>query len=570
MTRELNKIRELIRTEVSGSVECSERRSSIVLEGMVDDWSQVIKAGKLAANRGYKGVVNKIECPKCHDESIKAPQHWDSSLDKRKVDLLIIGGGIIGCAIAREMSKWNISVLLVDKEEDLSLHASSRNDGMIHPGFAVKPGTKKAEYNVRGNRMYTKVARELDVEFKRTGLLVAFDKLRESLLYPAIWYICRKNGVKDMEYIPRAKLFQMEPYIDKSCVGAFSFPSTGVLSPYKLTVAYGENAVMNGAEVSLNTIVLSMDMEGGSIKSVTTNRGVIYPKVVVNAAGVYADKIAAMADDQFFTIHPRKGQIVILDKKKNKYANHSIARLDLSLKNSNTKGGGIIKTIDGNILIGPDALETPFREDFSTDRESIDAVLNKHLPLVPCLSKGDIITYFSGIRPSTYEEDFIIEQSEYVENLIYAAGIQSPGLASAPAIAADVENMAVKALARYMDVKPKEHWNPVRIGKPELRNMDPLERGRLIKSNPDYGVIVCRCEEISKGEIIDAINSPIPVSTLDGVKRRVRAGMGRCQGGFCTPQVINILNEQTGISPLEVTKKGRSSYLVVEETKTVS
>lgn len=568
MSKMLQKVQREMRSKVSKKFECYEWRSSIVVEGRADKWKDVVMAGKIAAGRGYKGVVNKIECSGIDLPDIKGPDFEDSHLDNKRVDLLIIGGGVIGCAIAREMSKWDISVLLVEKEEDLAMHTSSRNDGMIHPGFAAKPGTKKAHYNIRGNRLYSRVADELDIDFRRVGNIIAFGSRWYRLLYPIFMDRCRKNGVEGVEYITGKKLEKMEPNIAPDVEGGILFPSTGVLSPYKLTVAYGENAAANGVKISLNTIVKSMKKENGRIISVSTNRGTIYPKAVINAAGVYSDKIAAMADDQFFTIHPRKGQVIILDKKKGTVINHILAKFDLSLSSSETKGGGLIRTIGDNILVGPDAYEQPFREDYSTDMSNISTILNKHLPLVPRLSKGDVITYFSGIRASTYEEDFIIEKSEYIDNFIHAAGIQSPGLASAPAIAEDIEKIAVNVLSRYKDIKLKEKWFPNRKGVPDLCRMTPSKRHEYIKDRPDYGIIVCRCEEISRGEIIDAIHSPIPVTSVDGIKRRVRAGMGRCQGGFCMPLILDILNEEAHMSPLSVTKKGRSSYVVLEETKT--
>lgn len=563
----LEKIQEQIIKSISKNIYCSEKRNSIVLEGEVETYEKVIKAGKLAANRGYKGVINNIKVKGLTYPSMKLPKIKDNKLEGKKVDVLIIGGGVIGSAIARELSKWDISILLIDKEDDLAVHASSRNNGMIHPGIDPKPKTKKAYYNAKGNKLYSKVAKELDVSFERCGNIVLYDVWYGKMIYPALKLRANMNGVEGIKHLSKKETKKLEPYIYDDFIGSVFFPSTGIISPYKITIAFAENAVLNGAEVSLNTVALSMKCEDGKIIYVDTNRGRVFPKIVINAAGVYADEIAEMADDRFFTIHPRKGHILILDKKKGQFLNSVVSKPAINQTKSGTKGGGITKTIDGNILVGPDAVEQPFKEDYSTDKENIDNIIKKHFPILPLISPFDIITYFSGTRASTYEEDFIIEKSEYVKNLIHAAGIQSPGLASAPAIALDIEKMTIELLSNIMKVKPKEKWNPYRKGIPELFKMDEKERNEYIKKRPDYGIIICRCEEISQGEIIDAINSPIEATSLDAIKRRVRPGMGRCQGGFCTPLVAKLIEENTNKNMLEITKKGGESYLVVEETK---
>ncbi|WP_207651479.1 NAD(P)/FAD-dependent oxidoreductase [Caloramator quimbayensis] len=563
----IEKIQGEIINSVSKNIFCAEKRNSILLEGEVETYEEVIKAGKLATNRGYKGVINNIKVKGLTLPSRKHPKLIDNKLERKKVDVLIIGGGVIGSAIARELSKWEISILLIDKEDDLAVHASSRNNGMIHPGIDPNPKTKKAYYNVQGNKLYSKVAKELDVSFERCGNIVLYDAWYGKIISPVLKLRARLNGVEGMKYLSKRETKELEPYIYDDFIGSVIFPTTGIVSPYKMTIAFAENAVLNGAEVSLNTAALSIKCEDRKIIYVDTNRGRIFPKIVINAAGVHADEIAEMADDRFFTIHPRKGHILILDKKKGQFLNSIVSKPAINQSKSGTKGGGVTKTIDGNILVGPDAVEQPFKEDYSTNKENIDNIINKHFPILPLISPSDIITYFSGNRAATYEEDFIIEKSEYVKNLIHAAGIQSPGLASAPAIALDIEKMAVEVLSTMMEVKPKEKWNPYRKGIPELFKMSEKERNEYIKKRPDYGIIICRCEEISKGEIVDAINSPIPVNSLDAIKRRVRPGMGRCQGAFCTPSVAKIIEENANKNILEITKKGGESYLVVEETK---
>lgn len=567
MSINLKKFEKVLRKELTEDINCREWHSSIILEGFVRDWATVIKAGQMAVKLRYKGVVNKLEVRELILPKMKKPTLIDNNLNNKQTDVLIIGGGIIGSSIARELSKWNISILLIDKECDLAMHASSRNDGMVHPGFEPKPGSKKAYFNVKGNKMYTRISKELNVPFSRNGSTILFDKAIARLAYPIVKARVNKNGVEGMRYLSKGEIRQLEPNVLDNITGALHFNSTGVLSPYKMAVAYAENAVQNGAEISFNTVALSIEKQNGKINSVRTNRGTIYPKVVINAAGVFADEIAAMADDQFFSIHPRKGEIIFLDKKTGKLINGVIAMPPLTITKGNTKGGGLVKTIDGNILVGPDAYEQPYKEDYSTNKENLDKILKKQLPIIPKLKISDVITYCAGTRAATYEEDFIIEKSEYIDNLVYAAGIQSPGLASAPAIAEEIENITINVLKGNMNIAKKDAWNPNRESIPDLSYMSFEERSRLIKKRPDYGIIICRCEEISKGEIIDALSSPIPVDTVDGVKRRVRAGMGRCQGGFCLPLVMEVIAETRDQNMCTVTKKGNESKLLVEPTK---
>lgn len=567
MLKKYEKVQRLIQKEVNKEIYCREWNSSVILDGQVDSWDMVIKAGKLATKRGYKGVVNRIELKGLNIPLIKAPNVRDLSLNGKKPEVVIIGGGVIGCAIARELSKWDISILLLEKEADLAMHTSSRNDGMIHPGIEAPVGSKKSIFNVRGNELYSKITKELGVPFNRCGSTVLFDRGFIRLAKPYLMSRANKTGVKDVTVLNKIEVGKLEPNITDDIVGAVHFGTTGILSPYRMTYAFAENAAMNGVEFSLNTLVESLIMNENEIIGVNTNRGVVYPKAIINAAGVFADKIANMAGDQFFTIHPRKGETLILDRKKGALINGVVAKPSLNLTKGNTKGGGIIKTIDGNILVGPDAYEQPFREDYSTNSTNIENILKKHLPVVPKLSRGDVITYYAGIRAATYEEDFIIERSERIDNLIYAAGIQSPGLASAPAIAEEIEKITCGVLGEKIELKKKVYWNPIRKGIPEIRNMSFEERAKLIKEKPEYGEIICRCEEISKGEIRDALTSSIKVDTVDAIKRRVKAGAGRCQGGFCLPQVLKIINEESGKSFDKITKKGKDSNILIEKVQ---
>ena len=565
MADRLKKVQKALRKKDLGGIECTEVRNCIRLEGEMDSWTDIVKAGKTAAKFGYKGVLNDISLKGFDEPAIRAPKTTDSSLEGVEPDVMIIGGGVIGCSIARELTKYQLNVLLVDKESDVAMQASSRNDGMIHPGIASHPGTLRGEMNVRGNAMYTQICKDLSIPFERWSNLILYSDRFFGFASSFVFAEREKKLGIEGHKVSLEKLHEIEPNITDKAIGAFEFPSSGVLSPYKLTVAFAENAVENGAKVSLDTIVTGMTVEGGKITAVKTNRGTVRPKAVINAAGTFSDKIAEMADDRFFTIHPRKGHLAILDKKQGPLVQRSMGLIGLSQAFSDTKGGGVMRTIDGNVLVGPDAFEQPYREDFSTKRENVDAMLNKHLPLIKGFSKADVITYFAGVRAATYEEEFIVESSERVENLIHAAGIQSPGLASAPAIAEDITKITVDRLSKVMEVKKNDSFNPRRRVTPVMAKLSLEEKQAAIAANPDYGIVVCRCEGISRGEIIDAINSPVPATSIDAIKRRVRPGMGRCQGGFCMPLVTGIICEQTGMKPSEVTKSGEGSELLFEK-----
>jgi len=552
---------------INKNIECFEKRQSIVLEGYVDNYEQIIKAGYLVATDKYKGVVNNLKVKGLEDNSIRIPTIKDNKFKNQTCDVLVIGGGIIGCAIIRWLSKYDIDILLVDKESDIAMHQSSRNDGMVHPGFAPKPGSNKAIYNVEGNKMFEQMANELDVPFKRVGTYMLFEHYYFKALKKLFFKRAEQNNMGKVEFLLKDEIMKRQPNISNKVKSGIYMPTTAVCPPYEMTVALAENAVLNGAKISLETYVYKIERRDEEIIKVKTNRGDIIPKVVINCAGVCTDIIAQLASDRFFTIHPRKGQIAILDKNKAKLLNCVLSIVDLKTIKGKTKGGGLVKTVEGNIVVGPSAYEQPYKENYSTSKEDIDRVLNKNLKYINGLSKSDVITYTAGTRASTYKEDFIIEKSEYVKNLIHIAGIQSPGYASSPAIAKKACKIAISILEKTKKVYRNDKFDATRKGIPKLDKMTREERNKMIKNNPDYGHIICRCEHISKGEIIDAINSPIPIRTLDAIKRRTRAQMGRCQGGFCTPLVMDIIKEQTNLKLNEISKKGKTSYILYKPTK---
>lgn len=560
--------------KIAPSVKVEEHRGCVRLTGELDSWDAIYRCGVAAVSGKSLGVLNDIRL-KGFVEEMKKPSLRDRALEGKRPDVLIVGGGIMGCALARELSRLDISVLLIEKANDVGTGASSRNDGCIHPGIDLHRGQLKLHYVLRGNAMYEGLCKELGCDFERWAQTFMFStKWERYIIAPLMLLKGKLLGVPDMSFKTPAEMRELEPHPPKWLTGAVYMASAGVVSPYKVTIALAENAIENGAEVSLNTVAESMELKDGRIVSVRTNRGTVYPKIVVNAAGAYSDVIAEMAGDRTFTIHPRKGTDLILDKKKAYYALSSFARSyfaplppeareESHAAVGHTKGGGVMRTVDGNILVGPNAVEQPYREDTSTSLSDVMSIIRKQKVAAEELSAADVITYFSGVRAATYEEDFVVRKGIFTENVIETAGIQSPGITAAPAIACDVRDWVKEMLG----AKDKKDFDPVRKHTPRLAGLSPKEREEYIRRDPAYGEIVCRCEEVSKGEIIDALDSPLKVCTVDGIKRRVRPGMGRCQGGFCSPLVVKIIAEHEGMREEDVLKGDEGSFILYGDTK---
>ena len=556
----------------------------LLLEGELDTWDAVVRAGSLAVRARKKntrlflkniqkkerplgGVVNNIRFSG-GSVPMRVPALRDTAVEGLRPDVLVIGGGVSGCAIARELARYKLEVLLVEKEHDLAMHASSRNDGMVHSGIDLRKNSWKYYYNRRGNAMYGRLCEELGVAFERSGQYLCFSNpFFKPLLYLSLFY-WKWKGIP-ARVIGKKELRRLGPGLKEDLIMALFFPGTGEVCPYNLTIALGENAVLNGVRLSLDTAVVGMETAEGKIVSVRTSRGTVHPKMVVNSAGVFADEIAAMAGDRFYSIHPRRGTNAILDKKFTPaLSRHSVSKMGTASKNAHTKGGGIIRTVHWNLLIGPDAVETCERENFAATRESVEGTMKKFTAVCGGMNMGQIITCFTGVRAPVYEEDFVVCKGRRAANLIHAAGIQSPGLTAAPAIAVDAARFAVELFeAEGRVVAPNEKFNPLRKRIPHVAQMNDKERDALIRQNPDYGIILCRCEEVSRGEIIDSLRRPVPCDTLDGVKRRVRPGMGRCQGAFCGPLITQIIAEEKKL-PLEaVTKNGGAGRVLAGPAK---
>lgn len=545
---------------------------SVFLSGTARDWQSVVAVGKLFADKkSGKHVVNDIICNDVPVEVTLLPKQTDKSLEGTEWDVVVIGGGISGCCVARELARYNLKVLLCEKHSDVAHGASGANDGMVHAGIDLKHKCKKLHYVTIVNAMYDGFCEELGVDFKREGQYVVFGSRLIRLLASGYIGRAKRHGIPGVCFVNKKTICNTEPTVSGYAVSALKIPSTGAVSPYKLTIAVAENAVQNGVKVSLNTAVSGFEMSNGTISAVVTNRGTVKTECVVNCAGVFADVIADMAGDRYFSIHPRKGVDLILDPSAEGLPQNAISlapTLKMLKANKNTKGGGIIKTVDGNILLGPNAVETPLREDVSTSMSDVNEVFDKQLHCCPSMKKSSIIAYFAGVRACTYEEDFLIERSAKVPNLVHVAGIQSPGLTAAPAFAPDVAKLVVEYLRDIgIEVNKNNNFNPVRNKPVCTKDLDESRLDDLIKNDEDYGKVICRCERVTLGEIKAALNNPLGVATIDGVKRRVRTGMGRCQGGFCMPQIVRIISEQKQIALSDVQKGDEGSYVAAGEIK---
>jgi glycerol-3-phosphate dehydrogenase len=558
----LSKLNKKLNNMFSGQVVARDMGGCLVLSGELDTWNDIVRAGMTAVdNNPFFGFVNNIECTGENPMPVRTPKIEDGTLEWEEPDVLIIGGGVTGCAIARELSKYNLSILLIEKEHDVAMQMSGRNLGVVHSGAGLKKNTQKYKFSRQGNAMFENLCEELGVNFKRTGQFVyKKNRLWDSFLSLTLLY-WKWMGFKDVRVVGKDELRKYEPSVSSDIRAALFFPATGVVSPFDLTIAYAENAVQNGVGIVLDTIVKSMVTEDGVIKSVITNRGTISPKVVVNAAGVFCDHIASMAEDRFYSIHPQKGTTAVIDKK---VADKLIQTVLTSIgktpaKRKHTKDCGVVHSIDGTTLVGPDTFETIHREDFSTSSFSIKEIFSSLSKIVPSLSEQDVIAYYSGISAVTYEDDFIVRKGVYTANIIHAAGLQAPGLTSTPAVSAEVCRMVIDMFGGEDNVSKNPEFNPKRNAPPRLALLDDSAHEKLIESDHDYGIIICKCEGISKGEIKNTIRRNVRCFTYDGVKRRVRATMGRCQGSCCGPQIIDIISDETRLLPNNVRKSGSGS-----------
>lgn len=471
---------------------------------------------------------------------------------KDQYDVLIIGAGVTGCAIARELSHTGLKIALSDACDDVAMGASRANSAIVHAGYDCVPGTLMAKLNVHGNEMFDDVCESLNVPLLRVGsFVIAFGEEDEKELNNLLER-GRANGVPGLEIISGERAREMEPKLSDDVTAALWAPTAGITCPYELTIAMSENARANGADILLRKRAVAIDYANDEFTVKFEDGTSVSAKYVVNAAGVYADEVARLIGDDSFTISPRKGEYMLLDKQA-----LCVGTVIFQTPSKLGKGVLVSPTVDGNIFAGPTAQDKVEKNDTQTTPEGLAELKKFSLKSVPTLNLRQVITSFAGVRAQPSTGDFIIRPSDKNARFIHAAGICSPGLSSAPAIAEYVRGLIKEAGAdtaeRADAIYVREHAKP-------FRQMDAEERAEAYKRNPLYGRIICRCETVTEAEIVDAIHRG--ATTVDGVKRRTRAGMGRCQGGFCAPRVMEILSRELGVPTESLTKFGGKSYMV--------
>lgn len=476
-------------------------------------------------------------------------------------DVAIIGAGIIGAGIARELMRYRLKVVVLEKDNDVADGTTKANSAIVHAGYDAPFGSKKGRFNVEGNAMYKQVCEDLDVEFQQIGSLVlAFDEedrpTLEELLENG-----KRLGVPGLEIIEADRIREIEPHVSHKAIAALYAPTAGIVGPWELAISYMENAMDNGAELRLNSEVTAIE-KGEKGFRITVPTGTVEAKVVINAAGVYADKIYGMVTDPDFEIHPRRGEYFLLDKEMNGLVNTVVFQCPTKMG----KGVLVSPTVHGNVIIGPNAEDLTDKEALNTTAEGLKFVRDHALLTVEDLPFHMNITTFSGLRAEPSTGDFIIEESTAVPGFINTAGIKSPGLSSAPAIAVHVADELVRGILGDA-MKKNPAFNPKTRKKIRFAEMSDEKKADLIRVEPSFGRIICRCETITEGEIVDAIHRNAGARTINGVKRRCRPGAGRCQGGFCGPRVVEILARELKISPMEVEQESKDSHILVGETK---
>ncbi len=477
-------------------------------------------------------------------------------------DVIIIGAGVTGAAVARELSRYETNVCVLEKEEDVCCGTSKANSAIIHAGYDCEPGSNMARMNVRGNAMMDDLCRDLDIPFKRNGSLVVC--IHEELL-PGLKELYDrgvKNGVPGMKLLTREEALAMEPNISDDVKGALYAETAGIICPFKLNIAMAENANQNGVDFRFNTCVEKLTREDDGLWHIRTNNGEYTAKYVVNAAGVYADVFHNMVSEQKINIIERRGEYYLLDRTVGDHVSHTI----FPQPTKYGKGILVAPTVHGNLLVGPTAIDQEDKEATNTTPRGLSEIAEKASENVRNLPLRSVITSFSGLRAHENHHEFILGEVSDAPHFIDCAGIESPGLTSSPAIGEYIGNL----LRDKMSLTEKANWISTRKDVLDPKKLSIEERNELIRKNPAYGQIICRCESVTEGEILDAIHRPLGARSLDGVKRRTRAGMGRCQAGFCSPRVMDILARELNLPLTEITKSGGKSNIVLERSKEVT
>ncbi len=474
-------------------------------------------------------------------------------------DILVVGGGVVGAMVLRELSRYDAKVCLLEKESDVAMGASRANSGISHAGFDTAEGSNKAKFNVLGAGLMPEVCKELGVKYKNNGSLVVGFSEEEKETLKGLYERGLKNGVKGLKLIDQEELRAIEPNISDEAVGALYATTAGIVCPYELTIAGIGNAMDNGADLILDFEVVGIEKTADGYKVTSADGKTVEGKYIINSAGLYSDKIANMVGDYSYKIGARKGEYLLLDKESGDFAKHTLFFCPTK------KGKGILvsPTVDNNIILGPTAVEQDDRTDVSTTADGFSAIIAGASKMCKNVPVFNSITSFAGVRAYSDRHDFIIEKSAVAENFFNLGGIESPGLTSAPAIGQYVAGEVAKELS----LNKKAEFNPIRKADYFFKNLSMDEKNAIIKEVPEYGKIICRCEQITLGEILRAVRENPKATTIDGVKRRTRAGMGRCQGGFCQPVIVDIISKELGIPYEAVTKSGKGSEINIGRTK---
>lgn len=466
-------------------------------------------------------------------------------------DIIVIGAGVVGCSIARELSKYNLDVLVVEKNSDVSEGISKGNSGIVHAGYNEKIGTLKAKLNIEGNKIFDDLSRDLQFPFKRNGAFILAFSDEDMNILESLKENGEKLGVEGLEILTREEALNIEPNLNKEIVGVLNVKTSGIVSPYEMTIALAENAAENGVEFKLNSKVTNIEKISEGYKVTLNNREVVNGKIIINASGLegaFLNNLVSMSKRE---INPVKGEYCLFDK----VAGAMINKTLFQVPNKLSKGVLVTPTAEGNLLVGPNAVEGKTLE---TSREGIDEILDKSKTSLEELPVARILNTFSGIRPKTKEGDFIIEEVEDAKNFINVIGIDSPGLTAAPAIGVYVVNM----IKERLDLVEKKNFKKTREKIFRFAELSLEEKNKLIKEKPAYGHMVCKCEFVTEGEIVEAIHRPIKALTVDAIKRRTRASMGGCQGVGCTLPISKILSRELGIDISDINKNSEGSPVI--------
>ncbi len=484
-------------------------------------------------------------------------------MDTQNYDIAIIGGGVVGTAIARELSKYSINTVLLEMESDVGQGASNSNSGVVHAGFTAPVGSLKADVCMYGNSHFEELCADLDVPYKKVGkLVVAVDKKQVAELYN-LQYIGSKNGA-ELNIVGEDFIKKMEANIDGKA--AMYSPNSAITSPYELTIALAENAFQNGVEIKLNTKVLGINKINGKFL-IKTNQKNIRADYVINSAGLYSDDIASFSGEDRYKIYPCRGEYYVLDKNSSSLLSHLV--YPVPPENAGGYGIHLTPTVDGNILIGPSNEYIDCVDNKATTKDVMEQLIKEARDFLPKISQDMVIRSYSGIRSKIVPPeiggftDFVIEKSPRYDNFINLIGIESPGLTSAPGIAKYV----VEMIDKMENLKNKEIFNKKRTGITKFSELPLAEQKILAEENAGYRELVCRCENITRQEIIDALHNPLGVTTLKGVKYRARATMGRCQGGYCMARIVKIMQEEFNMDLEQIQLTGNSSNLFAGQAK---